>query len=90
MSNNGEMDTPTVIQRPVLNDSNRPLVMVLHNLALQLEAFPRALADIARTIQLAPDEVTAAQAKRIANVIREQGVTPLLAGAQGVEESTGG
>ena len=89
MSSNGsdQMDTPNVIQRPCLNEANRPLVMVLHNLALAMEAFPRALADIARTIQLAPDEATIAQKKRIANAVREQGGVPLLAGAQAIEEA---
>jgi hypothetical protein len=87
MSNNGEIDTPNVIQRPCLNEANRPLVMVLHNLALAMEAFPRVLADIARTIQLAPDTVTSAQKKRIADAAREQGAVPLLAGAQAIEEA---
>jgi hypothetical protein len=85
--NGSEYDTPVVIQRPVLNDSNRPLVMVLHNLALQLEAFPRALADIARTIQLAPDQATDLQKARIAKVIEEQGAAVLLRGAQAVKEA---
>ncbi len=82
-----DFDTPHVIDRPVLNPANRAVVMVLHNLALQVEAFPRALLDIAKAIQLAEDEMTAAQVGRIAKVIRENGAQPLLAGAQAVEES---
>lgn len=83
-----EAETPTVTQRPVLNDANRAAVMVLHNLALQLEATPRALGDIARTIQLAADPVTDLQRERIAKILDEHAAV-VARGAQEVRESGG-
>lgn len=68
-----EYDTP--VERPVRNARNRPLVLVLHNLALTLEATPRALGDIARTIQDSAEEPSDLQVQRIAHVLRDHSVT---------------
>lgn len=68
-----EYDTP--VDRPVAHERNRPLVMVLHNLALTLEATPRALGDIARTIQLSAEIASDLQVQRIASVLRDHAVT---------------
>lgn len=65
--------TPPVIQRPVLNPANRSLVMILHNLILELEAFPRQLAELARMIQMSSDPVGAAARAGISQVIHGAG-----------------
>lgn len=86
MNNGDEFDTPRVIERPVLNAANRALVHVLHNLALGAEAFPRALAAIARRIQMAPDPVGPGQATEIAKAIEEH-AQAMAAGANDVKEA---
>lgn len=87
MSESSEMDTPTVLQRPVVNPANRAAVMVLHNLALTLEATPRALVDIAKTIQLATEPLSKPLRERIADVIRQH-ASDALRGAQALTETT--
>lgn len=68
--NQDEIETPT--ERPtVVNPVNRPLVTILHNLALSFEAFPRAILKIARAIQDDPVAVHELHAKGIGGVIRE-------------------
>lgn len=84
---NGEYDTPAVLQRPVVNPANRAAVMVLHNLALTLEATPRALVDIAKTIQLSSEPLSPSLGKRIADVITEHAGNALR-GAQALKEAT--
>lgn len=81
-----EENTPTVLDRPVLNASNRAAVMVLHNLALTLEATPRALVDIAKTIQLAAEPLSPTLRERIAKVIREH-AGAAMRGAQALVEA---
>lgn len=81
-------DTPKVFQRPVLNPENRAAVMVLHNLALTLEATPRALLDIAKTIQLATDPLTDLQRERIAQILEDHAAT-VKRGAQEVRDTGG-
>ncbi len=81
-----DFDTPRVFQAPVLNPENRAMVMVLHNLALTLEATPRGLLDIAKTIQLATEPLTDLQRERIAQVLDEH-AAEVKRGAQEVRES---
>ena len=83
---NDDFDTPNVIQRPVVNPANRAAVMVLHNLALTLEATPRALVDIAKTIQMATEELSPTLRERIAEVITEH-AGEALRGAQALKEA---
>lgn len=78
-------DQVTPVSRPVANPANKPLVMVLHNLALTLEATPRALAEIARDIQRDPAPTHSLNKERIAGVLDEH-VAAVAAAAKEIRE----
>lgn len=61
----------TPVERPVRNIANRPLVAILHNLALSFEAFPRAILELARAIQEDPAPVHDLHRKRLGDVVQE-------------------
>lgn len=69
--NSDDMVTP--VERPARNPLNRPLVTVLHNLALSFEAFPRAILEIARAIQDDPVAVHELHRKKVGETVIEAG-----------------
>lgn len=68
-------DIVTPPERPVRNMANRPMVTILHNLALTLEATPRALLAIAQAIQDDAAPVHDLNREKIAQILDEHAAT---------------
>ncbi len=76
----------TPSERPVVHEANARMVDVMSALRYALEATPKALGDIERTLRLSPYPITNVQQGRIADLLDEHSGV-VRRGAQKVREA---